>query len=164
MGFTSRPRNSCCRYDISSVKWDPRNCHSPSQESPVSKTFGTFLDRLQVSHQLDWIVFDECHTVLNSPKMRQFGEMVEGGGGTDDLFNDHIATTYDKRIHDHYADQGRRCFHVSSGCIRRIPYSAGQSADFRSKMCQFDELIERGVQMIYLTATLPPHTITEFNS
>ena len=38
------------------------------------------------------------------------------------------------------------------------------SADFRSKMCQFGELIERGVQTIYLAATLPPHTITEFNS
>ena len=37
---------------ISCIKWDPRQCHSPSQivivtpESVVSKTFGTFLDRL----------------------------------------------------------------------------------------------------------------------
>ena len=36
------------------------------------------------------------------------------------------------------------------------------SADFRSKMCQFGELIERGVQTIYLAATLPPHTTIEF--
>ena len=37
------------------------------------------------------------------------------------------------------------------------------SADFRSKMSQFGELIERGVQG-YSTATLPPHTTAEFNS
>ena len=37
---------------ISYIKWDPRQCHSPSQiviiipELTVNKTFGTFLDRL----------------------------------------------------------------------------------------------------------------------
>ncbi|KAH9203746.1 hypothetical protein DL95DRAFT_138461 [Leptodontidium sp. 2 PMI_412] len=45
---------------------------SPSQiiivtpESAVSKTFRTFLDRLQGLHQLDRFVFDKCHTVLDS--------------------------------------------------------------------------------------------------
>ena len=43
--------------------------------------------------------------------MRQFGELVERVVHMIYLnrsFNDHIiATTYDNRIHDHYADQGR---------------------------------------------------------
>ncbi|KAH7418917.1 P-loop containing nucleoside triphosphate hydrolase protein, partial [Cadophora sp. MPI-SDFR-AT-0126] len=80
----------CQQLGISCVKWDPRQCHSPSQivivtpESAVSKTFGTFLDRLQGLHQLDRFVFDECHTVLDStpefrPKMRRLGELVERG-------------------------------------------------------------------------------------
>ena len=98
----------CQQAGISCVKWDPRHCHSPSQivivtpESAVSKTFGTFLDRLQGLHQLDRFVFDECHTVLDS------------------------------------------------------------TAEFRPKMRQLGELVERGVQMIYLTATLPPHAEPEF--
>lgn len=62
----------CQQAGISCVKWDPRQCHSPSQivivilESAVSKTFRTFLDRLQGMHQLDRFVFNECHTVLDS--------------------------------------------------------------------------------------------------
>ena len=98
----------CQQAGISCVKWDPRNCHSPSQivivtpESAVSKSFATFLDRLQGLHQLDRVVFDECHTVLDS------------------------------------------------------------SVDFRPKMRQLGELVERGVQMVYLTATLPPRTEAEF--
>ncbi len=98
----------CQQLGISCVKWDPRQCHSPSQivivtpESAVSKTFGTFLDRLQGLHQLDRFVFDECHTVLDS------------------------------------------------------------TPEFRPKMRQLGELVERGVQMVYLTATLPPHAEPEF--
>lgn len=98
----------CQQAGISCAKWDPRQCHSPSQivivtpESAVSKTFGTFLDRLQGLHQLDRIVFDECHTPLDS------------------------------------------------------------TAEFRPKMRRLGELVERGVQMVYLTATLPPHTEPEF--
>ncbi|KAH9203199.1 P-loop containing nucleoside triphosphate hydrolase protein [Leptodontidium sp. 2 PMI_412] len=98
----------CQQLGISCVKWDPRQCHSPSQivivtpESAVSKTFGTFLDRLQGLHQLDRFVFDECHTVLDS------------------------------------------------------------TPEFRPKMRRLGELVERGVQMVYLTATLPPHAEPEF--
>ncbi|KAK5279583.1 ATP-dependent DNA helicase sgs1, partial [Exophiala xenobiotica] len=98
----------CQQAGISCVKWDPRQCHSPSQiviitpESAVSKTFGTFLDRLQGMHLLERIVFDECHSVLDS---------------TD---------------------------------------------EFRPRMRQLGELVERGVQMVYLTATLPPHMEPEF--
>lgn len=98
----------CQQAGISCVKWDPRQCHSPSQiviitpESAVSKTFGTFLDRLQGLHLLERFIFDECHTPLDS------------------------------------------------------------TAEFRPKMRQLGELVERGVQMVYLTATLPPHAEPEF--
>jgi RecQ family ATP-dependent DNA helicase len=98
----------CQQAGISCVKWDARQCHSPSQivivtpESAVSKSFGTFLDRLQGMHQLDRVVLDECHAPLDS---------------TD---------------------------------------------EFRPKMRRLGELVERGVQMVYLTATLPPHAEPEF--
>jgi superfamily II DNA helicase RecQ len=98
----------CQQAGISCIKWDPRKCHSPSQiviitpESAVSKTFGTFLDRLQGLHLLERFVFDECHTPLDS------------------------------------------------------------TPEFRPKMRQLGELMERGVQMVYLTATLPPHAEPEF--
>jgi RecQ family ATP-dependent DNA helicase len=98
----------CQQAGISCVKWDPRQCHSPSQivivtpESAVSKTFGTFLDRLQGLHLLERFVFDECHTPLDS------------------------------------------------------------TPEFRPEMRQLGELMERGVQMVYLTATLPPHAEPEF--
>jgi superfamily II DNA helicase RecQ len=36
------------------------------------------------------------------------------------------------------------------------------TAEFRPKMQQLGELVERGVQMVYLTATLPPHAEPEF--
>ncbi|TVY62820.1 hypothetical protein LSUE1_G006901 [Lachnellula suecica] len=75
---------------ISCIKWDPRQCYSPSQiviitpESAISKIFGTFLDRLQGLHLLERFVFDKCYTPLNStaefrPKMRQLGELMERG-------------------------------------------------------------------------------------
>jgi superfamily II DNA helicase RecQ len=34
--------------------------------------------------------------------------------------------------------------------------------EFRPKMRQLGELVERGVQMVYLTAALPPHAESEF--
>ncbi|KUJ21510.1 uncharacterized protein LY89DRAFT_694126 [Mollisia scopiformis] len=98
----------CQQAGISCVKWDARQCHSPSQivivtlESAVSKTFGTFLDRLQGLHLLERFVFNECYTPLDS------------------------------------------------------------TAEFRPRMRQLGELVERGVQMVYLTAMLPPHAEPEF--
>jgi RecQ family ATP-dependent DNA helicase len=98
----------CQQMGISCVKWDPRQSHSASQivivtpESAVSKTFGTFLDRKEGLCELERIVFDEAHSVLDS---------------TD---------------------------------------------EFRPKIRWLGNLVERGVQMIYLTATLPPHTEAEF--
>ncbi|KAG9241062.1 P-loop containing nucleoside triphosphate hydrolase protein, partial [Calycina marina] len=106
----------CQKTGISCMMWDSRKAktqaHSPTRvvmvtpESAVSKTFSTtfstFLTRLQGMHQLDRIIVDECHTVLDStPK-------------------------------------------------------------FRPKMRQLGDLVRREVQMVYLTATLPPHTEPEF--
>ena len=64
--------------------------------------FGTFLHRLQGLHLLERLIFDECHTPLDS------------------------------------------------------------TAESRPKMQQLGKLMERGVQMVYLTATLPPHVEPEF--
>jgi hypothetical protein len=65
------------------VPFPQPDCHR-TPESAVSKTFGTFLDRLQGFHQLDRFVLDECHAPLDStpefqPKMRQLGELMERG-------------------------------------------------------------------------------------
>jgi len=71
-------------------------------ESAVSKTFAGFINQLQEMQQLDRIVVDECHTVLDS------------------------------------------------------------SSQFRPKLKQLGELSLIGVQMVYLTATLPPRDEEEF--
>lgn len=81
----------CRRAGISCMSWDSRKAktqaHSPTQivivtpEAAVGTTFSTFLNRLQGMHQLDRIVVDECHAVLDStarfrPKLRELGRMV----------------------------------------------------------------------------------------
>jgi superfamily II DNA helicase RecQ len=50
-------------------------------ESAVGETFATFLNRLQATQQLDRIVIDECHIVLNRQykfrkQMQQLGRLV----------------------------------------------------------------------------------------
>jgi superfamily II DNA helicase RecQ len=50
-------------------------------ESAVSKTFAQYLNKLQGLGQLDRIVIDECHTVLDSktdfrPNMRKSGAVM----------------------------------------------------------------------------------------
>jgi superfamily II DNA helicase RecQ len=66
----------CQKVGIPCMSWDSRKAktqgHSPTQvvivtpEAAVGVTFSTFLNRLQGMHQLDRIVVDECHTVLDS--------------------------------------------------------------------------------------------------
>lgn len=98
----------CQRANVSCMKWNPRYGYESKQviivtpESAVSKTFDGFLDRMIGLCQLDRIVIDECHTVLDS--------------------ND----------------------------------------EFRPKMRQMWKLVEKEVQMVFLTATLPPHKEEEF--
>jgi superfamily II DNA helicase RecQ len=54
-------------------------------ESAVTKTFSTYINRLRSTYQLDRVVMDECHVVLDSglnfrPKLRALGaEMVHWG-------------------------------------------------------------------------------------
>jgi superfamily II DNA helicase RecQ len=54
-------------------------------EAAVSKTFAQYLNKLQGLGQLDRVVIDECHTVLDSkldfrPEMRKAGAvMMERG-------------------------------------------------------------------------------------
>src|SRR5208283_4211107 len=51
----------------------------------VTKTFNTYINRLRGTYQLDRVVMDECHVVLDSgpnfrPKLRALGEeMVQWG-------------------------------------------------------------------------------------
>jgi RecQ family ATP-dependent DNA helicase len=102
----------CRRVGISYTSWDSRKAktqaHSPTQivivtpEAAVRETFSTFLNRLQGMYQLDRIVVDECHTVLDS------------------------------------------------------------TPRFRPRLRELGGLAKRRVQMVYLTATLPPSDVAEF--
>ena len=73
------------------MQWDSRKPHETASivlvtpESAVTKTFSTYINRLRSTYQLDWVVMDECHVVLDSgpdfqPKLRALGaEMVQMG-------------------------------------------------------------------------------------
>jgi superfamily II DNA helicase RecQ len=98
----------CEKARISSVQWKSNRPHDSASivfvtpESAMTKGFAGFIIRLQEMHQLDRIVVDECHTILDgTPK-------------------------------------------------------------FRPKLRQLGELGLKGVQMVYLTATLPPRDEEEF--
>ena len=80
----------CEKAMISSVVWDSRKPYESTSivfvtpESAVSKTFAGFINRLQELRQLDRIVIDECHTILEGksnfrPKLRQLGQLVLHG-------------------------------------------------------------------------------------
>jgi superfamily II DNA helicase RecQ len=54
-------------------------------ESAVTKGFQLFVNRLQAQQQLDRIVVDECHTILDSersfrPQLREVGSMIQESG------------------------------------------------------------------------------------
>lgn len=81
----------CDDLEIDSIMWDvrrPRRTASiimVTPESAVGKQFATFVNWLSGRYQLDRVVVDECHTVLDSgpqfrPKMRQLGEILVGFG------------------------------------------------------------------------------------
>jgi superfamily II DNA helicase RecQ len=81
----------CKESHIECVQWDSRRPHETASivlvtpESAVSKTFSTFINRLRSTYQLDRVVMDECHVVLDSgadfrPKLRGLGaEMIQMG-------------------------------------------------------------------------------------
>jgi superfamily II DNA helicase RecQ len=80
-------KRRCQKLGISCVERESR--HPPdaaavvlvTPESAVGETFATFLNRLQATRQLDRIVIDECHIVLNRQytfrkQMQQLGKLV----------------------------------------------------------------------------------------
>src|SRR5271156_5575535 len=81
----------CKEARIECVQWDSRRPHETASivlvtpESAVTKTFSTYINRLRSTYQLDRVVMDECHVVLDSgpdfrPKLRALGaEMVRMG-------------------------------------------------------------------------------------
>lgn len=77
----------CKKLGISCVEWESR--HPPdaagivlvTPESAVGEEFATFLNRLRATRQLDRIMVDECHIVLNwrhtfRKQMQQLGKPV----------------------------------------------------------------------------------------
>jgi superfamily II DNA helicase RecQ len=81
----------CREARIECVQWDSRKLHETASivlvtpESVVTKTFNIYINRLRSTYQLDCIVMDECHVVLDSgpnfwPKLRALGvEIVQAG-------------------------------------------------------------------------------------
>jgi superfamily II DNA helicase RecQ len=81
----------CRPAGISSIMWDSERADRMAQivfvqpESAVGARFNQYLNRLEGLGQLDRIVIDECHTVLQSrpdfrPKMREAGAVLKGRG------------------------------------------------------------------------------------
>jgi superfamily II DNA helicase RecQ len=95
-------QDRCDRLGIPCAKWDGRKppywarIVLVTPEGAVTKGFGRFLDEKRMLHQLDRIVIDECHVLLESTK------------------------------------------------------------DWRPDVLKMTEMTEKGTQVVYLTATLPP--------
>jgi len=77
----------CREAHIECVQWDSRRPHETAcivlvtPESAVTKTFDTYINRLRSTYQLDRVVIDECHVVLDSgpdfrPKLRALGAEI----------------------------------------------------------------------------------------
>ena len=80
----------CTKAGISCTEWNGKRPSYWSRivlvtpESAVTKAFGRFIDEKKMMRQLDRIVVDECHVVLDStrewrPQIRQLIEMTEKG-------------------------------------------------------------------------------------
>ncbi|EED17273.1 hypothetical protein TSTA_023270 [Talaromyces stipitatus ATCC 10500] len=79
----------CCqRLGISCVEWNSRRPVDGASivlvtpESTVTETFQTFINRKQWTKELDWIVIDECHMILQEgyqfqKEMAQLGKLVQ---------------------------------------------------------------------------------------
>ncbi|KAK7177507.1 DNA helicase [Paraphaeosphaeria sporulosa] len=80
-------KRRCSKLGISCAAWESR--HPPdaaaivlvTPESAVTDGFATFVNRLRATRQLDRIVIDECHIVLNRrytfrKQMQQLGKLV----------------------------------------------------------------------------------------
>jgi superfamily II DNA helicase RecQ len=101
-------QDRCDQLGIPCAKWDGRRppywarIMLVTPESAVTKAFGRFIDEKRMLQQLDRIVIDECHVLLES------------------------------------------------------------SATWRPDVLKLTEMVEKGTQVVYLTATLPPTLQTAF--
>jgi len=77
----------CQKAGISCIRWDSQQSSRMAQivlvqpESAVGTKFAQYLNRLEGLGQLDRIVIDECHTILDSrpdfrPKMKEAGGVL----------------------------------------------------------------------------------------
>lgn len=80
-------KRRCEKLGISCAAWDSRRPPDAAAvvlvtpESAVTEAFATFVNRLRATRQLDRIVIDECHVVLNRrytfrKQMQQLGKLV----------------------------------------------------------------------------------------
>lgn len=80
-------KRRCRKLGISCAEWQGRRPPDAAAivlvtpESAVSEDFATFINRLRATQQLDRIVIDECHVVLNRrytfrKQMQQLGKLV----------------------------------------------------------------------------------------
>ncbi|EFQ92823.1 hypothetical protein PTT_10012, partial [Pyrenophora teres f. teres 0-1] len=83
-------QDRCDQLGIPCAKWDGRRppywarIVLVTPESAVTKAFGRFIDEKRMLHQLDRIVIDECHVLLEStqdwrPDLLKMAEMTEKG-------------------------------------------------------------------------------------
>jgi superfamily II DNA helicase RecQ len=77
----------CTKARISSIVWSSLRPHDTASiifvtpESAMTKAFAGLMNRLEDMNQLDRIIVDECHTVLDGspgfrPKLRQLGQLA----------------------------------------------------------------------------------------
>jgi len=98
----------CTKAGISCIEWNGKRPSYWSKimlvtpESAVTKAFGRFIDEKKMMRQLDRIVVDKCHVMLDSTR------------------------------------------------------------EWRPQIRQLIKITEKGVQVVYLTATLPPKNEPEF--
>ena len=80
-------KRRCEAVGITCAEWECRRPRTGvsimliTPESAVTKSFQAFLIRVKATHQLERIVIDECHVVLDGrpdfrPQLRQLGELV----------------------------------------------------------------------------------------
>lgn len=77
----------CEELGISCVSWESRmppdgeSTVMVTPESAISEDFKTFISRLKATRQLDRIVIDECHVILNEKRdfrinLQRLGQLV----------------------------------------------------------------------------------------